>query len=76
MFGVRCSMFCFFQMLFDLLQPIPVSSGRRVRRELQQPADLFEGATVPDLQDDDFALFRRQLGQATHRRAFRRVFVR
>ena len=67
---------CSFHAKFHLLQAVTVAARRRVGRNFQQLADLFERVAMPDLEDNDFALFDGQLGETTHRRAFVLVLLR
>ena len=52
------------------MQAITITARNCVRGSFQQFANLFESICMPDFQDDDFALFDRQFGQATHGGAF------
>ena len=52
------------------MQAITITPRNGVRGCFQQPANLLESVFVPDFQNDDFALFDRQLGQTTHGGAF------
>lgn len=57
----------FIQVIADPLDPVAITSGGGVGGDGEQFADLVEGVAVPELQNNDLALFRRQLGQALHR---------
>ena len=48
----------------EFLQAVAITPGGRVGGQVQQFTDFFKRMLVPDFQDDDFALFRRQLAQA------------
>src|SRR3954467_11532351 len=52
-----------FQTGSNFLQTVAIASCHRVRGNFQQPANLFEGVAMPDLEHDDFALFRREARQ-------------
>lgn len=67
---------CSLHAKFHLLQAVTVAARGRVGRNFQQLADLFKRVAMPDLQDNDFALFHRQLGETTHGRPFALVFLR
>ena len=54
-----------FQLGFDFLQTVTVTARRRVRRNVQQPADFLERVLVPDFQHHGFALFHRQFRQGS-----------
>src|SRR5678815_249525 len=56
-----------FQGGFQFLQAITIPARSGIRRDFKQLTDFFKSVFVPDLQYDDLALVRWQLGQATHR---------
>src|SRR5262249_21505352 len=50
----------------QFLQTVAITAGHRVGRQAEQFTNFFKSMVMPKLQDDDFALFSRQLRQAAH----------
>ena len=50
----------------QFLNPVAVTPRHRVRRQAQQSPDFVQRMTLPNLQDYDFPLFRRQPFEAAH----------
>lgn len=52
------------------MHAVTVTASHGVGRQLEQLANFFKGVFMPNLQDNDFALFSRKSGEAAHRRLF------
>src|SRR5438876_140700 len=65
-----------FQTGSQFLQTVTIAARHGIRGTLKQLANFFKGVFMPDFQDDHFALFHRQAGQATHRDQFARASLR
>ena len=53
-------------MVSELLKAVTIAAGDGVGRLGEQSGDFLEGVSMPDFEDDDFALSRRQRGQGGH----------
>ncbi len=63
-------------MQFQFVEAVAVTAGGGIGRNIKKISDGLKSQAMPNFQDDDLALGRRQLGQAAHGLGFGLVLIR